>query len=148
MTTTNNSPAPVPVVPATPDPVGALDNNTVGFQYGSPGETTTLSNLTLAERQKIQTLFDRDPRLKQVLEETYGIDPGLEKFQPITLNLVEKLEGRITEIGFSSAAAQFLAQAQNLVGFGEATWFSGQNPGTTKWSNYQKLQQFYTPVLP
>jgi hypothetical protein len=148
MTTTNNSPAPVPVVPATPDPVGALDNNTVGFQYGSPGETTTLGNLSLAERQKIQTIFDSDPRLKQLLEEAYGIDPDLEKKIPITANRIEQLEAEAKRIGFTNLARNFLQEAQNLVGFGEATWFTGQNPGTTKWANYQKLQLSYSPVLP
>ena len=122
--------------------------NTVGFKNGSPGETTTLGNLSLAERQKIQTIFDRDPAIKQLLEEAYGIDPDLEKKIPITANRIEQLEAEAKRIGFTNLAQNFLKEAQNLVGFGEATWFTGQNPGTTKWANYQKLQLSYSPVLP
>jgi hypothetical protein len=126
----------------------STSTNTVGFKYGSPGETTTLGNLSLAERQKIQTIFDRDPAIKQLLEEAYGIDPDLEKKIPITANRIEQLEAEAKRIGFTNLARNFLQEAQNLVGFGEATWFRGQNPGTTKWANYQKLQLSYSPVLP
>jgi hypothetical protein len=131
-----------------PTPIGSPADNTIGYQYGSAGETIALDNLSLAERQKIQQVFDENPAIKNVVEQAYSIDPGLETFQPITANLVTGLAAEVKRIGFEDASQNFLKQAQNLVGFGEATWFQQQNRGNTKWANYQKAILSYSPVLP